>query len=156
MPFSDKSFSERYEKLGNESETIFQSWASLRGIRYVQYGFDKPGFERFWKMPVVIRATPDFVCEGTRPFFAEVKATSGRVLKLKRETMRALDVWNGYMTVWFFVYRSDSKEYTFISYREMQDICEQFPVKHFKSDNKPFYEINTRAFTWKGLTNDQE
>jgi hypothetical protein len=152
--FADKSFQERLLTMGTIAQTAFETWAKTKDIRFVKYGFDRPDFKQFWQLPLFIRATPDYVCETGHNFFVEVKGARGKHLKIKDETMRALDTWNSYITVWFFLYRDDTDAYDFVNYRTMHDLCLLSPTKRFIQDKKLYYEIATKQFDWKGTKDE--
>lgn len=153
--FADKSFEERLLTMGDIAQTAFEKYATENDVRFAKYGFDRPPFTRFWRLPTFVRATPDYVCEAKTHFFVEVKGARGRYLKIKHESMDALEPWNAYMTVWFFVFRDDIQSYHIISYRNLLDVCEQSPTKLFIQDKKPYYEIKTKTFDWKGISDER-
>lgn len=158
MNFSDKPFSERLKVMGDIAQGAFEEWATESNLSFVRYGFDRPPFTQFWKLPLFVRATPDYVCETNtnNHFFVEVKGARGRYLKLKCETMNALEPWNNLRTVWFFIYRNDTEKFSFVPYRRLLDVCEKATIKYFSQDKKPYYELRTNTFEWKGLRNDKE
>lgn len=153
MAFADQHFHERFKVRGQPCETAFESWATEQDVHFVRYGFDDPPFRVFADLPSFIRVTPDYVCEGKKhaKFFIECKGCGGRVLKIKLESMEELVPWNEYLTVWFFVFNSRDNTFALVNYRQMSDLCQHAPVKHFSSDNKPYYHLTASKFNWRPL-----
>ena len=153
MAYSDKTFKERFETMGDPCEDAFRRWAPTKKIRFADYGLKRPPFLRFHDLSEMVKATPDFVCEGAKrtKFFVECKGTGGRVLKIKLETMRTLQSWQEQMPVYFFVFDSNNKRCSFLSYRDMQTICETCKVYTFQSDNKEYYSISATKLLWTDI-----
>lgn len=148
MSFSSKPFNQRFNEMGDMSETNFKQWADRNSISYVAYGLNRPPFRSFQTLPLVIRGTPDFLCEGKSKFFVECKGTGGRVLKIKPDSLKALEAWNSILNVWMFVYNSKQHTASFLPFRVLSDVALASPLKAFEVDNKPYHEINVSKLTW--------
>lgn len=151
MSFSSRHFGDRFAEMGDVAESAFEKWAEQQGISYVHYGLNRPPFRSFYKLPVFIRMTPDFLCEGKGKFLVETKGSSGKVVKIKLETMEVLREWDAHLSVWFFVYDSTNNRCAFLSYAQLFSLCEDAPVKAFTSDQKKYYHLLASRFEWQPM-----
>jgi hypothetical protein len=90
---------------------------------------------------------PDFICEGQRPFLVEVKASAGKTLKLKHETMAGLEEWTKELTVWFFFVKRDAVSFT--NYATVAELCASARTYRFENDHKPYYSVSTSKLEWE-------
>jgi hypothetical protein len=150
LAFHEQSFADRQAGMGDLAEDAFKLWADRQGFAYADWGLKRPPFKRFWNLPALVKVAPDYVCEGKRHFFVECKGKGKGALKIKLESLAGLDWWNDQMTVWFFVNDSVEKQYAFLPYRAMQDICYSSPIRRFH-DGKHYYHIKPSRLTWNPL-----
>lgn len=150
--FSKRPFHERFADLGDTAEQKFREIADAKGIRYVDYGFHRPPFKRFYDVPLFIRLTPDFLCEGREKekYLVEAKGCGSRGLKIKLESLEGMRLWNELAPVWVFVYNSSKKKYAMVSYEHMVGMCEGRDVEEF-DDHKEYYTVPVKEFTWHAL-----
>lgn len=153
MHFSDKSFAERSDMMGDLAENAFRRFADSRGIRQYNYGLNRPPFDYFANLPDMVKATPDFICESQKrtKFFVECKGTGGKVIKIKHESLAALEAWNDLMMVWFFFYDSNNDRYAFVNYRHLLVLCEDARSYQFPDNNKFYYSLRTSKLTWEDM-----
>jgi hypothetical protein len=121
--FSDKSTQERM-RAPDIAETAFQAFATRRKYSFERYGFNKSKLKNFYKLPVKIRYTPDFIVTLPQLRLVEVKSAhpSGTHFKLKEENLIALESWDKDMETIIFVNSPRTKETAFISVRHLISI----------------------------------
>lgn len=103
-PFRDRSFSQRFETMGDPAEKQFERWATeVARLKYVRYGLDRPPIQMH-RLPLMIRYTPDYLMSAR---LVEVKGFGrDQVLKLKLENLDALEEWCQHHPVSIFAWDS--------------------------------------------------
>ena len=89
--FKDQPWAQRFKKLGDEAEQIFESWAAIQGIGFHRSGLDRPPFQ-VGKLPTLIAYTPDYL---TADCYIEVQGFGrAQEIKLKEDKLQALWSWD--------------------------------------------------------------
>lgn len=148
--YADQKFSSRFQEMGDESEKQFETQCQAHGFIYERFGWNRPGFEYFQRLPKPIRMMPDFILEVDRKHhFIECKGT-GRVIKIKQETLDNIVFWNEILPVMFFVYNSVADGFCLLSLDELQVLVDQHGIwKQFESDGKRYAELPRNIFSFK-------
>lgn len=132
MSFRDRPFSERFEKLGDEAESIFES---VYSHGFVKYGLSRPPIN-LATVPEFIRYTPDYL---TSKGLVEVQGFGrDQTFKLKEDKYGALCDWHYWaeVRVDLFVWDSWNREYGWI--RLLDLTTEDAEIRHFP-EGKPYY-----------------
>lgn len=148
--FADQKYSARFQEMGDEAEKQFELQCSLHGYVCERFGWNRPAFKSFQSLPKTLRMTPDFVFEvGRRHFFVECKG-SGRVVKIKQETLENIRFWNEILSVRFFVYNSVADGFCLLTVEELETLVDQHGTwKTFESDGKRYAELPRSVFSFK-------
>ena len=147
--FENESFTEREKELGDTSERVFEAWAQKNNVPFVRFGFNRPPFQKFYRVNELLRLIPDYVCEGPKEtVLVEVKGCGREGLKIKDQTLVALDHWSDYNRVFIFVYNSSFKQYSFFPLEQLVALCEGKPKLAFP-DGKEFVVISNNEITWE-------
>ena len=48
--FENESFTEREKELGDTSERVFEAWAQKNNVPFVRFGFNRPPFQKFYRV----------------------------------------------------------------------------------------------------------
>jgi len=92
MTFKDQPWETRFKKMGDEAEGIFESVAARNKWGYHRSGLNRPEEFNMLDIPVMVRYTPDYLCDWA---YVEVQGFGAdRLFKLKREKWGALCEWN--------------------------------------------------------------
>lgn len=134
--------------MGDISEEAFRKVADHKGFTYLDFGLKKPPIKRFTKLPSLVRTMPDYLCETDHLFFCECKGCGARGVKIKLESLTALDFWNKQLETVIFIYNSNKDQYALVSYDELATACADSPVNQFDNDKKEFYNISLKKLTW--------
>jgi len=141
-------FADRFKIMGDIAEGAFKRVAESEGITVVEFGLKRPPIKRFTKLHAHVRTMPDYLCETNRLFFCECKGCGARGVKIKLESLEALQEWNKYHEVQVFIYNSKADKYVFVSMTELIEACANAKVDRFEVDKKEFYQIPLKTFTW--------
>jgi hypothetical protein len=158
MGFSSKTFAERFATMGEPAEEQFRLWAEQNGVTYVDFGLKKPPIKKFYQLSPLIRGMPDYICEGTAPFFVECKGCASRTLKIKLESIEVMTRWDHELPMWIFIYNSKKHAYAMINLRQLVDLCEGTRIKEFDGDHRQYYDIPIGRVEWTEIqesTNDR-
>lgn len=166
MSFHKQSFLKRLERMGDESETIFERWAKSHGINVVRLGLNRPPFKFFQSLPASIRYIPDYIVEdsdrkvrdsgGPMDYvhsFVEVKGVGkDQLVKIKLETLRENERLSDHFKrpVIYFIWDKISRKVSF--HHNTKDIYRivadnEIPVKAFHEGNQ-YYGIPTELLGW--------
>jgi hypothetical protein len=105
LAFRDQPFAERYRRLGDEAEGVFES---VFPRRFARYGLDRPAINLDF-VPPFVRYSPDYI---TTDGFVEVQGMGrDRQFKLKNDKLDALCHWNRHLATVMFVWDSDARRY---------------------------------------------
>jgi hypothetical protein len=149
--FENASFTQREKELGDTSEGVFEAWANKNGLPFVRVGFNRPPFKKFYKVNELLRLMPDYVVEGPKEtVFVEVKGCGREGLKIKEQSITALDHWDEYNPVFIFAYNSSFKQYSFFPFDTLIKLCEDREVLKFP-DGKEYVIIPNNDLTWNNL-----
>lgn len=156
MAFSDKSFTQRFAQMGDLAESNFEAYAQHHSIDVVRWGLNRPPLRAFYKIPFKIRMAPDYLCQApSRTFFVECKGTNGTTLKLKKESLDGLSLWDEECPVWIFIYDSKNHRSSFVSLELLKTICVDTPVKLF-DDGKAYHAIPCAELSWDAMPTPKE
>lgn len=142
--YNTRSFSKRFESLGDTAESAFETYASKNEIQFARYGFNRPPLTKFPFVSAFVRFTPDYLAQYNKKlFFCEVKGTSKNDFKLKLKQIEQLLLWHTHEPVVFFVFNSAQKKTTFINITQTLDIIntQQLPVEVFANDGNEYYSV---------------
>lgn len=142
MGFSSLNFRDRFFRLGDEAEDVFEKYADKHDISYQRYGFNRPPLSKFRYLDEFVRNTPDYVAQWNKKlFFVECKGTAYNHVKIKPDQFDVLGSWDSYEPVIVFIYNSRTKGVSFMSLEEIRTASQGLPVKTFSSDNREYWEI---------------
>ena len=147
--YGDQKYSARFQEAGDEAEKQFENQCLLHSYPYERFGWNRPSFQSFPTLPKMLRMAPDYVLEvGRKHYFVECKGT-GRVAKIKQETLDNIQSWNEILPVRFFVYNSVEDGFCLLSVSELEALVNQFGTwKTFESDGKRYAELPRSAFSF--------
>ena len=150
--WSDQGFQARFAVMGDKSEDAFEQWASIKQIEWERFGFSRPKIKLFWKIPAILRYTPDYVAMGKKPFFAECKGC-GRAsyVKIKEANLTELEEWNTKLQLWFFIFDSHLGRVSFTDFHTVYNICKESPVGYFQEGHK-YFKLPKKLLTWEAFT----
>lgn len=149
MTFSSQSFAQRFAAMGDMAEGKFEDYCKANDYRFERFGFNRPSFKAFWKMPLRLRVCPDYVLEVKgQYYFVECKGT-GRFIKIKQETLDQMPAWEEILPLRYFVYNSVENGYAFLTQEQLlSTVLEHGKKKNFEGDNKEYYELPRKAITF--------
>lgn len=146
--------------MGDKAEAQFEAWAAEHNIIFERYGFNRPKFKSFYKLPPFVRNTPDFVVEqptakATKKYLVECKGTGGKVLKLKVDYMPIAKRWNDELELYFFIHDSTNNENYLVDFLSIWTLCQSSPIETFEDDGKEYYAVSMKHIkgeeTWQIL-----
>lgn len=142
LAYHQQDFSQRYGRLGDESEAKF---VEVTPFKVERYGLERPSINMA-KLPPFIRYTPDYL-QHNRLVECMGIGRDG-VLKLKVEKLFALNQWDLVHPVDLFVWDSAAKRWTQQPLHEVQKACmAHAEVKQFP-EGKPAWFLDTRRLVW--------
>lgn len=170
--FSTWPIEHRLKFMGDESQGVFQEWASLNGLAYTKYGLDRPPFELFYNLDSTVRHTPDFLVEvqgkkrrfghiinkrgaAARHFLVETKGIGkDQIVKLKEEDAKALRRWSDFQKhpVVFFVWDRQNRRVSInMTLDVARDLSKDAEIGYFNDSAKPkpYYKIPASWLTWE-------
>jgi hypothetical protein len=105
LAFRDQPFVERYRRLGDEAEGVFES---VFPRRFARYGLDRPAINLDF-VPPFVRFSPDYI---TTDGFVEVQGMGrDHLFKLKHDKLDALCQWNRMFPTLMFVWDRTGNRY---------------------------------------------
>jgi len=142
MAFSDLSWKQRFEEMGDEAEGMFEK---AYPEQFVRMGFNRPPFS-IAKMPMQLRYTPDYCMEDR---FVEVQGIGKAGLKVKIEKLMGLQGWDALLPVYFFVWSRDKQKYTEFTLKELMKytIGEKASLEAY-AEGKPYLRYTPGVFKW--------
>jgi len=146
--FENAPFSERIKELGDTAEGVFETWAKKNNIVFVRVGFNRPPFKSFYKFAPELRLMPDYACEGTEAVLIEVKGCGKEGVKIKDESVSAMEFWHTLNKVKIFIYNSSSKSYCLIDLQDLIDKLDGKPRMKFP-DGKTYGIIEINELSWE-------
>ena len=145
MTFSDRHWTHRYEKLGDEAEGVFEEvWAEP----FVRAGHARPPFS-IQKLPLLERYRPDYL---TPTQYVECLGVGrDQIVKVKVEKYGVLQYWNGVQAVEVFVWDSHKKRW---SSAPLDDITKWIDAGKaslgYFPEQKAYVAVPTSCFTdWR-------
>lgn len=138
---------------GTPAERQFVAFAKRNNWHGAKYGFEQ-GVEHFWKVPEVIRATPDFVISHPHPMLVEVKGCGkDGIIKLKERDLTALIAWEDMCDVWMFFYDSHLNR---VSFQGLQSILMTIrepgvEIDHYPDNNAKYYKVPVSTLKWEDI-----
>jgi hypothetical protein len=89
--FKDKPWNQRFLKLGDEAEGVFENWAARHNIGFHRSGLNRPPFDMN-KLSKMVCYTPDYL---TADGYIECQGYGkDQLIKLKDDKLDALQGWN--------------------------------------------------------------
>ena len=160
--FHQQSYARRFDVLGDIAEPKFEEWARANNIAFVRFGYNRPPFKRDWQIAEHIRLMPDYLCEPEKGphFLVEVKGCklkrrkgdeANADIKIKEVTLNALEEWHSTQHVYFWIYDSGYKMWTFVPLDHIEAACLSAEKKQFETDNKWYYSLSRDKFSWKSI-----
>lgn len=150
MRYNEQNYQDRMRVRGTPAERAFVRYALANGWRGARYGFEA-GVEGFWKLPEVIRSTPDFVLTDPNPMLVEVKGC-GRdgLIKLKDRDMKALAFWDTVCHLSFFFYDSDRHRVAFVSFLQIADLLRDETIMYgvYPDNNARYAKLPVDRLGW--------
>lgn len=136
MSFKDQKFSQRFSRMGDEAEGIYEQ---VTDNSFVRFGLERPPINMKW-LPEIVRYTPDYL-EARR--LVEVQGVGkDRTCKLKCDKHAALLQWNVFMPVDLFVWDNVDRAFTSFPIKDFPiELCElgAFP------EGKPYFAVHVDA-----------
>lgn len=151
--FNEQVYKDRMRMRGTPAERQFVVYAKKMGWHGAKYGFEQ-GVEHFWKVPEVIRATPDFVISSPVPMLVEVKGCGkDGIIKLKERDLTALESWNHMADVWFFFYDSHRKRVSFQAYPSINEVVMDSDIVQdiYPDNNALYYKLPVDKIKWEKI-----
>lgn len=103
MTYSDGTWEQREQTLGDPAEKAFEHWSQHYDLGYARYGLLRPNLN-MRELPAEIRYTPDYVTEYG---FVEVQGCGqDGLLKFKHDKLEALKWWDKIYPVTFWLWSS--------------------------------------------------
>ena len=91
VQFNQQPWNQRFQKLGDEAESVFEAVAVRQGWKYVRTGLNRPPVD-MRKLPQMVRYTPDYLLSSG---YVEVQGFGkDRIFKLKDEKLDSLMDWH--------------------------------------------------------------
>lgn len=136
MTFHEKSFSSRFQAMGDEAEAICEEvWDGT----IVPFGWRRPPVSMA-KMSDFIRYMPDFY-DG-RGWLVEVMGCNGDVLRgLKVDKWDALKFWNEAQRVLVFLWNRKRMRFVTLDMKALATLVKHAPIKAFENDGNKYYEL---------------
>lgn len=138
--FRDRTFTERYSKMGDTAEKKFEEVYS-KG--FVRWGLDRPPLQ-VPKLPKRIRYTPDYL---TTSHLIECQGFGrDQELRLKVDKLNALEWWSLVHPVQIFVWDSHNKRYAYVDLEQIDGWinAQQVKLKWF-AEGKAYWAIPAEA-----------
>ncbi len=148
MSFSEQSFSQRFQVMGDAAEAVYEAVAPLGST--TRFGYRRPKGVKFGTFPEALRHAPDFT---TASYFVEVMGLGrdGILKSMKLSKYEALKIWHahgkkiGLLGVALFIWNSSKKQYIVLSWK---DIVEEVKyakradgIQKFKNDGNEYYPL---------------
>lgn len=151
--YNEQEYEERMKRRGTQAERQFKIYANRKGWNGGKYGFEQ-GIPKFWKVPEVIRATPDFIISHPKPMLVEVKGCGeDGILKLKFRDLGALGAWNDLCEVWMFFYDSHRNRVSFQGYESILDILDspEVEIDEYPDNKAKFHMLPVNIIKWENI-----
>lgn len=144
MGFSDLSWPQRLEAMGDETEGIFEE---TYPDSFIRFGFNRPPFS-IAKMPLQLRYMPDYLHAGTR--FVECQGIGAGGLKVKIEKLMALQHWDLLLPVHFFIWSRPKEMIAEFTIKELLQIAgkEQASLGAYSDGKKPYLRFTPGVLPW--------
>lgn len=140
--FKDKTWTERYRKMGDEAEGVYEDWATIQGTKWARYGLNRPDFN-VAKLPIKLRYTPDYI---TAKSLVEVQGFGkDQKIKLKEEKLLALMEWHKEHPTCLWLYNNVTCQCVTVSVPDMFVASLSAVSKSFP-EGKPYYEWDADFF----------
>ncbi len=142
MAFHEQSFANRFGKLGDEAESVFeQVWQD----GWVRYGLNRPPLH-IASLPERIRHTPDYL---TSKNFVEVKGIGrDETIKLKVAEFNCMHYWNQLHPLLLFVWSSHRKAWSVAALPFLQEAIDlgnaQLGLFH---DGRAYFALSASLLT---------
>lgn len=151
--FNEQAYKDRMRVRGTPAERQFVRFAKRSGWHGAKYGFEQ-GVERFWKVPELIRATPDFAISHPHPMLVEVKGCGkDGIIKLKERDLTALNVWHDMCDVWLFFYDSHLQRTAFEGLESiLMTIREpEVEIDYYPDNKAKYFKVPVSMLKWEAI-----
>lgn len=164
--FNQQQFHQRFKKMGDEAESIFEDWSKMHNIEAVRLGLNRPPFEFFHNLPVQIRFLPDYIIEDTKRYirdnkgplvyahgFAEVKGVGkDQLVKMKSEMLLINQELEKYFKrqVVYFIWDKHKRRVSFShTNRDITELITEHDIveKQFHEGNR-YHPVPTDLLEW--------
>lgn len=149
MAYRDQPFYQRFAKMGDAAEAVYEATTPLG--RTTRFGFRRPEGINFNTLPETAKHTPDYI---TTTYLVEVcgLGRDGILKSIKVSKYEALKKWQkiaqlmDLLGVAIFVWNSSEKRYLVLSYKDMVDEVTYSKRKHggplaFENDGNEYYPL---------------
>ena len=137
MTFADRSWPERFAKLGDEAEAEFEKWCERNQMGFEHSGRRRPPFSMKY-LHSYVRHEPDYL---TGTMYFEVKGFGKeQVLKLRTDKLDALHFWNLLHPVYIWVWDSTNKRFCYWHVDKIDVMAREAEIGHFP-EGPPYYAI---------------
>jgi hypothetical protein len=147
LKYSDQTFEQRLERMGDEAESAFEEYMMERAIPFARIGLNRPPFLGFFRLPSLIQTTPDYLIElsRTKHYAVECKGCSKGKLKIKESVILSSKAWEDTMgmDMLFFVHDSSAPglPHAMILGDDLRRLALEQEKKAFENDGKVYYEF---------------
>ena len=142
MSFKDRSFLQRMNAMGDQSEGAFEQWCEDTDTKYIRWGLDRPPLS-LRLLPTRIRYSPDYL---TSHNFVECQGFgTDQTFKLKVEKHGALHWWADLHPVDFWILDSHKQRACLLSLADFdQHLAMGTELRSFP-EGKAYFAVNGDA-----------
>lgn len=154
MSYEHLSYTERMKIAGDMAEGAFTKVAHEKGWSIERYGFNRAKLRNFWRLPEMIKSTPDFACvgKGMGGFLVECKGVGSKpFVRIKEHTVHGLREWQQKATLYVFIYNSSNETYSFTEFRNIDEMIKSGLETDTFDDGKTYYKIPKTTLAWEDM-----
>lgn len=140
VSFREGSWENRFEKMGDEAEGVFEE---VCDVGFARYGLNRPPL-KMGMIPARIRYSPDYLCSAK---FVEVQGFGNdNRMKLKLDKLGALHWWADVHPVELFIWATHKNAWCFLTLKQIDDLIGQgsAELKVF-AEGKPYWSFDGNA-----------
>lgn len=128
----------------NKAEIEAVAYFKKRGIPLIRFGFDEKekriDTESWFKIPEIIRSSPDYILIHKRAYFLEVKGFQ-EDLKIKIIDLIMMDQWNRLMPIIFFAYDCGNNNSYIIQYKNLWNRIHTCDILRYHDNRKLYHSL---------------
>lgn len=143
MSFASQGFGQRFGRMGDEAEDVFEDEAPLG--QFSRFGWNRNA--NFRNMPKFIATTPDYYC--SIGYLVEVMGCSGQWFNaMKLDKWEAMKEWNAKCDLAFFIWNTKERTWALVDWGPMKRLVAEARregrIGTWESDGNQYYRIPWR------------